>query len=139
PATNAGNNANVPVGVTTDQRGAGFPRIVGGKVDIGAFECPTVNVTAQVRLLWPASYANVPLGSHQFRGAFNLRNNSTQTLTNVRLFWSKLPKGVSIVSSTTIASLAPGASANIRVDFLDLSAYPLGSLKLYFPAQVVAG
>ncbi|MCB1920105.1 MAG: DUF4214 domain-containing protein [Candidatus Competibacteraceae bacterium] len=38
PAINAGNNALIPIGVTTDQRGAGFPRIVGGTVDIGAVE-----------------------------------------------------------------------------------------------------
>ncbi|MBD2561393.1 MULTISPECIES: beta strand repeat-containing protein [Nostoc] len=37
-AINAGNNALVPSGVTTDQRGAGFPRISGGTVDIGAYE-----------------------------------------------------------------------------------------------------
>ncbi|HET8897691.1 MAG TPA: choice-of-anchor Q domain-containing protein, partial [Rhodanobacteraceae bacterium] len=36
PALDAGNNALVPMGVTTDQRGVGFPRIVAGTVDIGA-------------------------------------------------------------------------------------------------------
>lgn len=35
-AINAGSNALIPAGVTTDQRG--FARIVGGTVDIGAFE-----------------------------------------------------------------------------------------------------
>jgi hypothetical protein len=38
PAIDAGNNAIVPPGVTTDQRGPGFARIVNGTVDIGAFE-----------------------------------------------------------------------------------------------------
>ena len=36
PAIDAGNNALIPGGVTTDQRG--LPRIVNGTVDIGAFE-----------------------------------------------------------------------------------------------------
>jgi hypothetical protein len=40
PAINAGNNS-VTAGVTFDQRGTGFPRIVGGTVDIGAFEVDT--------------------------------------------------------------------------------------------------
>ncbi len=38
PAVNAGNNAIIPTGFTTDQRGSGFNRIVNGTVDIGAFE-----------------------------------------------------------------------------------------------------
>ncbi|MCB1767197.1 MAG: DUF642 domain-containing protein [Candidatus Competibacteraceae bacterium] len=38
PALDAGNNGLIPSGVTTDQRGDGFPRIVGGTVDIGAVE-----------------------------------------------------------------------------------------------------
>jgi len=38
PALNAGNNALIPMGVTEDQRGAGFDRIVGGTVDIGSYE-----------------------------------------------------------------------------------------------------
>jgi len=35
PALNAGSN---PLNLTTDQRGTGFPRVVGAAADIGAFE-----------------------------------------------------------------------------------------------------
>ncbi|MFZ1640435.1 MAG: Calx-beta domain-containing protein [Candidatus Contendobacter sp.] len=38
PAIDAGDNALIPPGVTTDQRGPGFPRIVNTTVDIGAVE-----------------------------------------------------------------------------------------------------
>ncbi len=38
PALGAGNNSLIPAGDTTDQRGTGFPRVVNGTVDIGAFE-----------------------------------------------------------------------------------------------------
>ena len=38
PAIDAGDNALIPFGVTADQRGAGYPRIVNHTVDIGAFE-----------------------------------------------------------------------------------------------------
>jgi CSLREA domain-containing protein len=37
-AIDGGDNALVPAGVITDQRGAGFPRVFNGTVDIGAFE-----------------------------------------------------------------------------------------------------
>ena len=38
PALNAGDNALIPAGTATDQRGAGFARIVNNVVDIGAAE-----------------------------------------------------------------------------------------------------
>ncbi|GAB4211720.1 MAG: hypothetical protein OHK0012_04730 [Synechococcales cyanobacterium] len=38
PAINGGSNTLIPSGVSTDQRGEGFARIVGGTVDMGAFE-----------------------------------------------------------------------------------------------------
>ena len=38
PLINAGSNASTPAELTTDQRGTGFPRVVGVAVDIGAFE-----------------------------------------------------------------------------------------------------
>jgi hypothetical protein len=46
PALDAGNDNNIPSGVTTDQRG--LPRIVNGTVDIGAFESSgfTIAVTS---------------------------------------------------------------------------------------------
>jgi hypothetical protein len=37
PAINAGSN---PLGLTTDQRGLGFPRVSGGAPDMGAYESP---------------------------------------------------------------------------------------------------
>jgi len=52
PAIDAGNNNDVPVGLTTDQRGIGFNRIVDGNndtiaiVDIGAFEVQSSSSTA---------------------------------------------------------------------------------------------
>jgi predicted outer membrane repeat protein len=42
PAIDAGSNSLIPTGVTTDQRGNGFPRIVDGTVDIGALESPQI-------------------------------------------------------------------------------------------------
>ena len=42
PASNAGNNALIPAGTDTDQRGTGFPRLLNGTVDIGAVEVPAV-------------------------------------------------------------------------------------------------
>ena len=38
PAIDAGNNASIPSGITTDQRGPGYVRIYDGTVDIGAYE-----------------------------------------------------------------------------------------------------
>ncbi|MEH1838429.1 MAG: DUF4347 domain-containing protein [Nostoc sp.] len=45
PAINAGNNALIPVGITTDQRGDGFNRISQNTVDIGALEFNGLNGT----------------------------------------------------------------------------------------------
>ena len=48
PAIDAGSNSAIPIDVTTDQRGVGFPRILDNRVDIGAFEAPlspTITVT----------------------------------------------------------------------------------------------
>jgi CSLREA domain-containing protein len=45
PAINTGNNALIPAGITTDQRGDGFDRISEGTVDIGALEFNGVNGT----------------------------------------------------------------------------------------------
>ncbi|MFN0052611.1 MAG: choice-of-anchor Q domain-containing protein, partial [Planctomycetales bacterium] len=51
PAINAGSNARAvnpsnSQALTTDQRGGGFTRILGGTVDMGAFEAPEINGNA---------------------------------------------------------------------------------------------
>ncbi|MBD2186485.1 DUF4347 domain-containing protein [Planktothrix sp. FACHB-1355] len=48
PAIDAGNNASVPAGITTDQRGTGYPRIFGTAVDIGAFEYSLTTISLTV-------------------------------------------------------------------------------------------
>jgi hypothetical protein len=49
-----------------DQRGPGFPRVVNGKIDIGAFEVQAVALTVQCSvttpLLWPPNHQLVNVG-----------------------------------------------------------------------------
>ena len=54
PALGAGNAALVPAGVTTDQRGAGFPRVTNGVLDIGAVQAAAAAATPAPALSrWP--------------------------------------------------------------------------------------
>ncbi|HET6631897.1 MAG TPA: right-handed parallel beta-helix repeat-containing protein [Rhodanobacteraceae bacterium] len=69
PALDAGDNALVPGGVTTDQRGAGYVRIFNGTVDIGAFEVQaaapppaSTSVPVPVRSPWALGLLAVLLG-----------------------------------------------------------------------------
>jgi predicted outer membrane repeat protein len=68
PAINAGNNALIPSGVTTDQRGAGFARIVGGTVDIGAFEVQSISPIPN-----PPDFSNLIVTNGNDSGAGSLR------------------------------------------------------------------
>lgn len=45
PAIDAGDNSLIPAGITTDQRGDDFPRIIGTNVDIGAVEYGNIGTT----------------------------------------------------------------------------------------------
>jgi hypothetical protein len=64
PAIDAGDNAFAPG--PFDQRGPGFPRIVNGTIDIGAFEVQAVALTVQcsvtVPVLWPPNHQLVNVG-----------------------------------------------------------------------------
>jgi predicted outer membrane repeat protein len=68
PAINAGNNALIPSGVTTDQRGEGFARIVGGTVDIGAFEVQSISPIPN-----PPDFSNLIVTNGNDSGAGSLR------------------------------------------------------------------
>jgi hypothetical protein len=63
-AIDAGDNTDAP---EWDQRGPGFPRIVNGIIDIGAFEvqqavAPTVTCSVAQSLLWPPKHQLVNVG-----------------------------------------------------------------------------
>jgi hypothetical protein len=77
PAIDAGNNAVIPVGVTTDQRG--YDRIVSGTVDIGAFESQSIVLVVNTT----ADGAGSPLGELDLRGAVDLADilGGAQTIT----------------------------------------------------------
>ncbi len=59
PAINAGNNALIPAGITTDQRGGIFNRISKGKVDIGALEFNGLNGTNGADNLVGKKYSDI--------------------------------------------------------------------------------
>ena len=77
PAINAGNNALIPAGITTDQRG--FNRIAGGTVDIGAFESQPIPLVVNTT----ADGIDVPPGKLSLRGAIDLADilGGNQTIT----------------------------------------------------------
>jgi hypothetical protein len=63
PAIGAGTLTNAP---EWDQRGPGYPRVVNGLIDIGAFEhqpaAPTVTCSVADSLLWPPNHRLVNVG-----------------------------------------------------------------------------
>jgi hypothetical protein len=63
PAIGAGDPTDAP---PWDQRGPGFPRIVNGRIDIGAFEVQAVALTVQcsvtTSVLWPPNHQLVNVG-----------------------------------------------------------------------------
>ena len=77
PAIDAGSNAAIPAGVTTDQRGG--PRIFTGAVDIGAYEYrPTLSLVVTTA----ADETDNTDGKLSLRAAINLAN-STQDITAI--------------------------------------------------------
>jgi hypothetical protein len=103
----AGSNALVGTGITTDERGPGFNRIINNRVDMGAFEFqPPATTTALISSLNPASFGqsitftvtvtgNTP-GSNAVQGTVTfldngkplatvMLNGSTATITTAAL------------------------------------------------------
>ena len=77
---------------------------------------PQTLPASQVFAIAPLLYW--PLGGGRFQGTFTLINLTKTTITGpVTVALTNLPKGVSVVSTTTVASLKPGQIAQVKVVF----------------------
>jgi hypothetical protein len=116
PLINAGSNAATPAQLTNDQRGAGFPRIVGAAVDIGAFERdagPPVAASAQfIYLTAPQSLR------------FTFSENVGQSLGVPDLVLKNLTTGATVPA----AALALSYNTNGDVATFTFPGYQFGAL-----------
>ncbi|MGO9469265.1 MAG: beta strand repeat-containing protein, partial [Isosphaeraceae bacterium] len=116
PAINAGNNALAnEYSLTTDQRGAGFPRIVDGGVDIGAYERAAPASTGLVSSPNPSVYG--------------------QTITLTATVTAGSPATVYTVNSTGSGSSGTGTSGTLPyvISQADLNPNLAGSVILFAP------
>ena len=99
PAINAGDNANAGA---YDQRGAGFPRIVGGTIDIGAFESSSV---AGKTWIGPASGGNWSTAANWSPGGVPAASDVV-TISG---------KSVTLGATSTVTSLTLTAGATLTL------------------------
>ena len=98
-AVNTGDNAAAK-DLKTDARGAGFPRVVSGKVDIGAFESAFGNRAPSLNNATFSTSANVPF-SHQLEG-----NDADGDTLSYSRAGGTLPDGITL-NSTGLLSGTP--------------------------------
>jgi hypothetical protein len=82
PAINHGDNTLIPQGVTTDQRG--FSRIVGGTVDIGAYEFGGLGIVSSPPSFPPSASQMVRLWLNSIDGVFAEAANTWAGLPSPR-------------------------------------------------------
>ena len=120
PAIDAGSNAlavdpTTGSPLTTDQRGAGFPRIINGTVDIGAFESPmfgnptvyTVNLTSDTGALQrpqcrDGHLGRPALGHHPGQRQHESRRERDHSSTRT-VFNSSSPKTITLASTLELS------------------------------------
>jgi hypothetical protein len=107
PAIDAGDNNNAPA---YDQRGPGFPRIVNGAIDIGAFELQTPSTTPVVRQVIPA-YGPTAGGTTVTISGINLGTAATATVD----FGSNDPATIVSDNGTQLVVVDPAGSGTVDV------------------------
>jgi len=96
PAIDAGNNALIPAGITTDQRG--LPRIVNGIVDIGAFES-----SGFILVLDPSA-----------GGALSLAGNASINFSGVVFVDSSSSSGLSASGNAQVTAAAIDVNGGVK-------------------------
>lgn len=152
PVKNAGNNCvlnltcsgfNPPNGLTTDQRGTGFPRRVGSNVDIGAFEI--LNPVPVITSLSPSSsgvgvgFELIVIGSGfvpesvvQWRG----QNRATTYISSTQLRVQILASDVATPGQFPVTVVSPepvGGTSNLVLFTVTNCTYSINPTNQQFP------
>ncbi len=107
PAIDAGDNTNAPA---YDQRGPGFPRIVDGTIDIGAFETQTLSTTPGIRQVDP-NYGSTAGGTTVTVTGVNLGTVATAIVD----FGSNNPATIVSDNGTQLVVVDPSGSGSVNV------------------------
>ncbi len=110
PAIDAGNNALIPSGVTTDQRG--LPRIVGGTVDIGAFESSGFTI-AVVSGSGQSANITEPFASPLVASV--TANNANEPIAGGQIIFTGPGAGPSTSPSVNFATIAADGTASATI------------------------
>ena len=128
PAIDAGSNALAvdPHGspLTTDQRGAGFPRIVNGTVDIGAFEVQTPTTDNPVPTLSSIQPDRAPAGDTL---PISLTVTGSNFLSQSVVYWNSTALSTTFVSSTDVTATIPSSDlTSVGSASITVTTPPLG-------------
>ena len=108
PAINSGDTADAPA---YDQRGPGFPRIVNGSIDVGAFEVQATNVAAPIVSSINTTQGPASGGTSVTITGSNLGTASTATVD----FGTGHPATIVSDSGSTIVAASPAGTGTVNV------------------------
>jgi parallel beta-helix repeat protein len=117
PAINAGDNSAL-AGLTTDQRGSGFPRVINSTVDLGSFESATPMPLADWRVLHGLA-AN---------GSQDLGNPSADGVKNLLKYAFNLAPNAGSLNQANLTVLSINGTAGLP----NISRKPSGELQITF-------